>query len=64
MIITCITTSIKYIFNAHGKYSIPHAYHLNYDVTIRSHELYEIHHSKGYLQRYFENLSCCFKRYN
>ena len=57
MVIICITTSIIYIFNAHGKYSIPQAYHLNYDAIVRSHEQYlwyGIYHSKCYLQRYFE----------
>ena len=32
MVIIYITTSIIYIFKAHGKYSIPQAYHLKYDV--------------------------------
>ena len=57
MVIICITTSIIYTFNAHNKYSIPQAYHLNYDAIIRNHEhylRYGIHHSKCYLQRYFE----------
>ena len=49
MVIIRITTSIIYIFNTHGKYSISQAYHLNYDAIIRSHEhylQYGIHHSK------------------
>ena len=63
MVIIYITTSIIYIyiyiyiFKAHGKYSIPQAYHLNYDVIIRNHEhylWYGIQHSKCYLQRHFE----------
>ena len=57
MVIICITTSIIYTFNTHSKYSIPQAYHLNYDAIIRNHEhylQYGIHHSKCYLQKYFE----------
>ena len=57
MVIICITTSIIFTFNTHGKYSIPQVYHLNYDVIIRNHEhylRYGIHRSKCYLQRYFE----------
>ena len=57
MVIICITTSIICIFNAHGKCSIPQTYHLNYDAIIRNHEHHlrcGIHHSKCYLQMYFE----------
>ena len=57
MVVIYITTSIIYIFNSHGKYLIPQAYHLNYDVFIRNNKhylWYGIHHSKCYLQRYFE----------
>ena len=57
MVIICITTSIIYTFNTHGKYSNPQAHHLNYDAIVRNHEhylQYGAHHSKCYLQRYFE----------
>ena len=57
MVNICITTSIIFTFNTHGKYSNPHAHHLNYGAIIRNHEhylQYRIHHSKCYLQRYFE----------
>ena len=57
MVIICIITSIIYAFNTHGKYSNPQTHHLNYDAIIRNHKhylQYGIHHSKSYLQRYFE----------
>ena len=57
MVIIYITTSIIYTFNTHGKYSNPQAHHLNYDAIVGNHEhylQYGAHHSKCYLQRYFE----------
>ena len=57
MDIICITTSIIYTFNTHGKYSNLRTHHLRYDAIIRNHEHYlqnRIHHSKCYLRKYFE----------
>ena len=40
MYIICITTSIIYTFNTHGKHSNPQDHHLSYDAIIRNHEHY------------------------
>ena len=40
MDIICITTSIIYAFDTHGKHSNPQAHHLSYDAIIRNHEHY------------------------
>ena len=40
MDIICITTSIIYTFNTHGKHSNLQAHHLSYDAIIRNHEHY------------------------
>ena len=40
MDIICITTSIIYSFDTHGKYPNPQDHHFSYDAIIRNHEHY------------------------
>ena len=59
MDIICITTSVIYTFNTHGKYSNLRTHHLRYDAIIRNHEHYlqnGIHHSKCYLRKWYNCL--------
>ena len=66
MDIICITTSIIYAFDTHGKHPNPQDHHLSYDAIIGNQEHYcNMEFIKvNIIYKSIWNLSYCFKHYN